>query len=127
MRCFLATLLVCNLAWAGEPTEMDREEAKAFLELARKAFEGKQYDKAKQWLDRAEAKYTLPEIWELQGHIRQREGDKAGAIPLYLKAREVYKGEDKPAFERVTREIRLISPLLAGYLEKRDRFVLETK
>jgi len=130
MKHLTAGILLLGLALAGEPegpSEMDRKEAAAFMELARAALAARKEAEAEAWLDKAEAKCPLPAILEMRGHILVRRGEKEKAVRCYLRVRDAYRGVNKAGFARVNGELALISPGLLKYLEFRDKFLGQAK
>jgi hypothetical protein len=110
-------------AAAGE-ADVDRQEAEAFLGLAKTSLQKGDFKAAELWLNKAEAKAALPGIWEMRGDIRVKQLKRVEAMALYLKARQKHARGGGDA-KRVTAKIVKYSPELGKYLKSRDKFVAE--
>lgn len=125
MRCaMLAVLMAGAVAVGGEPSAMDREEARAFLDLARTALDKGDLDKAEAWLVKSEQKAPSPALLELRATIKVKRNDPTGALWLYVEAVKAAEEKDRPA---LWRKVADLSPALKQYVDKRLAFEAECR
>jgi len=122
MKYILVVLLATSLTQAGEPTPMDKEEAKAFFGLAQSSYQKGEVDKALDWASKSKEKFDSMEAECLKANILESQKKYTEAKSGFERAKDLsFLNQDTR--DKLNQKLAEIKRALQDYEYKKQEFV----
>jgi len=122
----MIAVLLFSIAQAGEPTAMDKEEAKAFLGLAQTSYQKNEVEKALDWASKSKEKFDSMDAECLKANILESQKKYTEAKSAFERAKELsfFSNDTR---DKLLQKLSEIKRAIQDYEYKKQEFINQAK